>query len=119
MCRERNDVSPTHHEFLLQGIEKTYIIHFPMFHLEKHRHQLIIEVKLPDAAMAEYKREKKADPTGSAIFTLECEEDLALAELVSKKKPFKASIMKKNAPETCVSPSPLHRPSSTVFRGFR
>ena len=77
-----------------------------MFHLEKHRHQLIIEVKLPDAAMAKYKEEKKADPTSSAIFTLETEEDLALAELVSDKKPFKASIMKKNAPEKCVSPSP-------------
>ena len=118
MCRERNDVSPTRHEFLLQGTEKTYIIHFPMFHLEKHRHQLIIEVELPDAAMAEYKNEKKADPTGSAIFTLETEEDLALAELVSKKKPFKASIMKKNAPEKCVSPSDLHRPSSTYLKGF-
>lgn len=116
MCRERNDASPTHHEFLIQGTEKTYIIHFPMFYLEKHRHQLIIEVKFPDAAMAEYKKEKKADPT--AIFTLETEEDLALAELVSVQKPFKASIMKKNAPEKCVPPSPLHRPSSTFLRGF-
>ena len=92
-------MSPTRHEFLLQGTEKTYMIHFPMFHLEKHRHQLIIEVKLPDAAMAEYKKQKKDDPTGAAIFTIETEEDLALAELVSKKKSFKASIIRKTAPE--------------------
>ena len=83
-----------------------------MFYLEENRHQLIIEVKLPDAAVAEYKKEKEADPTGSTFFTLETQEDLALAELVAEKKPFKASIIKKNAPEKCVSPSPLHRPSS-------
>ncbi len=70
-----------------------------MFHLEKHRHQLIIEVKLPHAAMAEYKKQKKADPTGAAVFTLETAEDLALAALVSEKKSFKASIIKNNAPQ--------------------
>ncbi len=70
-----------------------------MFHLEKHRHQLIIEVKLSDAAMAEYKKQKKADPTGTAVFTLETEGAVALAALVSEKKSFKASIIKKHAAE--------------------
>ena len=70
-----------------------------MFHLEKHRHQLIIEFKLPDAAMDVYREQKKADPTGAAVFTLETEEDLALAALVLEKKSFKASIIKKNAQE--------------------
>ena len=87
-----------------------------MFHLEKHRHQLIMEVKLPDTALAEYKKEKKAYP--KAIFTLETEEDLALAELVSEQKSFKASIVKKNAPTKCVPLSPLRRPSSTFLRCF-
>ena len=77
-----------------------------MFHLERHRHQLIIEVKLPEAALAEYKRQKEADSTG-AVFTVETEEDLALAALVSEKKPFKASIIKKNAPEKRVPSPPL------------
>ena len=70
-----------------------------MFHLEKHRHQLIIEIKLPDAAMAEYKKEKEADATGAAIFTLETEGDLTIAALVSEKKSFKASIIKSDGPE--------------------
>lgn len=74
-----------------------------MFRLEKHRHQLIIEVKLPDAALAKYKEQKKADPTGAAVFTLETEEDLALAALVSEQKSFKASIIKKIASEKLVS----------------
>ena len=93
-----------------------------MFHLEKHRHQLIIEVKLPDAAIAEYKKEKEADPTGSAVFSLETEEDLTLAELVSDKKPFKASIVKKNAPEKCVYPYPsiaIPQSFSEVFRQYQ
>ena len=70
-----------------------------MFHLGKHRRQLIMEVKLPRMAMAEYKEQKKSDPTGAAIFTLETEEDLALAALVSEKKSFKASIIKNDAPQ--------------------
>ena len=93
-------------------MERTYIIHFPMFYLDKHRHQLIIEVELPDAAMAEYKKEKEADPTDSMLFTLEIEDDLGLAELVAERKPFKASIIMKNASGKCVSPLRLHRLSS-------
>ena len=75
-----------------------------MFYLEKHRRQLIIEVKLPDAAMAAYTEHKKGDLTGAAVFTLETEEDLALATLVIENNPFKASIIKKNASEKCVPP---------------
>ena len=71
--------------------------------------------------MAEYKKEKKADPTGSAIFTLETEENLALAELVPDKKPFKSSIVKKNVPGKCVSPYPsiaIPQRFSEVFRQY-
>ncbi|KAL2055932.1 hypothetical protein ABVK25_003574 [Lepraria finkii] len=39
VCRERNGLSPTKHEFLLQGIDRLYVIHFPILHLEKHRHR--------------------------------------------------------------------------------
>ena len=96
------------------------MIHFPMFYLEKHRHQLIIEVTLPDAAMAEYTDCKKADRTGAAVFTLETEEDLALAALVSERKPFKASIIKKDASEKWVllSTPPLPLLNSGSFPGL-
>ena len=78
------------HEFLLQGQDKLYIVHFPMFHLEKHRHQLIMEVNLADNVKQKYLQAKKADPT--TVFTIETEEKLALATLVAEKKSFKASI---------------------------
>lgn len=61
-----------------------------MFHLEKHRHQLIIEVKLPQEAQTKYEDAKKEHP--KEIFTLKTAEDLSLSELVAKKLPFKAII---------------------------
>ena len=90
VCRERNNVSPTRHEFLLQGKHRIYVNHFPMFYLEKHRHQLIMEVKLSEEGKTKYEKAKKADP--APIFTLKTTHDLALSELVAKKLPFRADI---------------------------
>ena len=78
------------HEFLLQGQDKLYMIHFPMFHLEKHRHQLIIEVELSADAKQKYTQAKKAN--SSAVFTVETTEELALSTLVAEKRKFKAKI---------------------------
>ncbi|KAL9099527.1 MAG: hypothetical protein Q9163_004987 [Psora crenata] len=86
----RNDVSPTKHEFLLQGVEKVYIIQFPMFHLEKHRHQLIMEVKLSEEAMKAYTEHKKSNPAATNV--LKTTEDVALGPLVAEKQSFKATI---------------------------
>lgn len=66
-----------------------------MFYLEKHRHQLIIEIKLSDVAMKEYTEAKKLDPT--ATFVLKTVEDIALGPLVSNKHPFKAMIEKRES----------------------
>ena len=82
---------------MLQGTDKVFIIHFPMFHLEKHRHQLIIEVELSHDAKKAYTEGKKADPT--ATFVLKTAEDVALGPLVSETKSFKATIEKRDSPE--------------------
>lgn len=94
VSRERNSVSPTTYEFLLQGQDKLFIIHFPMFHLEKHRHQLIIEIGVSTDALKKYKEAKKANPT--AIFTIETNVELALATLVAEKETFDANILMKS-----------------------
>ena len=60
--RERNSVSPTRHEFLLQSKDKIYINYFPMFCLKKHRHQLIIEITLPQEAKTKYQDAKNDNP---------------------------------------------------------
>ncbi|KAK4693691.1 hypothetical protein P7C71_g3756, partial [Lecanoromycetidae sp. Uapishka_2] len=98
VCRERNDVSPTTHEFLLQGHDKLYIIHFPMFHLEKHRHQLIMEIEISPEAKKRYTAFKKAEP--QAVLVVKTLEKLALAELVAQKKPFKANIIARDSDST-------------------
>lgn len=75
-----------------------------MFHLEKHRHQLIIEVRLPNEAMKAYVQAKKAEP--AATFELTTVEDIDLASLVKEKKPFSAKITKRgleSAPLPCLS----------------
>ena len=74
-----------------------------MFHLEKHRHQLIIEVSLSDEALDKYRESKKTNP--QAVFTLKTKDDLALAELVAKKSSFIAIIESKSNGEY-VTPNP-------------
>ena len=78
---------------MLQGTDKVFLVHFPMFYLEKHRHQLIIEVKLPDEALKMYTERKKAEP--AATFVLKTDEDVALGPLVAQKQSFTATIEKR------------------------
>ena len=61
-----------------------------MFHLEKHRRQLIMEVKLSQEAKERYIECKKKNP--AAIFTIKTTEELALSTLVAKKHAFKGVI---------------------------
>lgn len=61
-----------------------------MFHLEKHRHQLIIEIDLPAEAKKKYKQAKEADP--KATFTLKTTQELALSTSVAEKQAFQATI---------------------------
>ncbi|KAL9107284.1 MAG: hypothetical protein Q9227_007826 [Pyrenula ochraceoflavens] len=92
VCRKRNDTSPTEHQFLLQGADKVYLIHFPRFHLEAHRHQLIIEVELDKVARETYIEAKKKEP--AAVFELKTIDKVDIASLVAERKPFKGFIAK-------------------------
>ena len=79
-----------------------------MFHLEKHRHQLIIEVELSEKAKKQYTECKKSNP--AAIFTIKTTEDLALSTLVAKRQTFKGVIESQSLRQEyfpdCQSPSP-------------
>ena len=97
MSQDRNDASPSQHNFLLQGTDKVYIILFPMFHMEKDRHQLIIEVTLPPEVMKTY-LDKKQDK--SARFVLTTTEDINVATLVqSITVTIKGTIKKVGKPD--------------------
>ena len=92
---KRNDVSAAQYTFLVLGSDKIYAIDFPMFHLERHRHQLIIEVNLPEDVKKKYLEEQEKDLAG--VYILKTEADVNLAQLVSEKQSFKGSLEKRTA----------------------
>jgi len=58
----RNKVTPDLHGFVLQGTDKLYLVHLPMFNLANHRYQLIISGDLPADIMAKYVEARKQSP---------------------------------------------------------
>lgn len=64
-----------------------------MFNLEKHRCQLIFEVKLPEDAREKYLDVKKFDPTG--LFMLKSMDKISLPDIIQGKKGFKVELTKR------------------------
>lgn len=71
-----------------------YIIHFPRFHLEAQRHQLIIEVKFPKDVMDKYVKAKKDDPSATLILETAEGHDVSIGSLVANKEAFTSNIKK-------------------------
>lgn len=61
-CLVRNQKVPDHHGFIMQGTDKIYFVHLPMFHMENHRYQLIFTGDIPQSAIDKYKAAKAANP---------------------------------------------------------
>ncbi|KAK2753458.1 hypothetical protein FQN54_007848 [Arachnomyces sp. PD_36] len=61
VCRQRNDMGPSYHNFLMQGTDEVYLVYLPSFHLARHRRQLILRVKLSEQDMKVYTRIKNAN----------------------------------------------------------
>ena len=94
-------MSSDHLSFLMQGTDTVYLIHFPMFHLARQRHQFIASVELSAEAKQTYVDAKKKNR--DAIFILKTQGEEDLKDLVSEKKSFKASIqtgVSRNRPKT-------------------
>ena len=71
-----------------------YIIHFPRFHLEAQRHQLIIEVKFPADVLEKYVQAKKDDPSATLILETAEGHDVSISSLVANKEAFTTNIKK-------------------------
>lgn len=93
VCRKRNEVRSDKHIFLVQGTDKIYLIHMPMFHLANHRRQLIVSAKIPPEAMQKYVDAKNAHPNETFILFTHQKEDLSA--LLSDGKSFKAVLRMK------------------------
>lgn len=74
----------------MHGIDQVFLVHFPMFHLARQRHQFIVSVKLLSEAMETYKNTKQKSSKATFVLTTQQKEDLA--DLALNKKSFKASI---------------------------
>lgn len=62
IVRKRNEITEDFHSFLMQGTDKIYLIHMPMFHMANHRQQLIISVDLDEECKESYRALKTYNP---------------------------------------------------------
>jgi hypothetical protein len=83
--RKRNEVTEDFHSFLMQGTEKIYLIHLPMFHMANHRQQLIMTVNLDASSLEKYNILKNANPNEPML-------------LVTQYKTFLREIVETGAP---------------------
>ncbi|KAK7754117.1 hypothetical protein SLS62_003963 [Diatrype stigma] len=80
IVRKRNEVTEDFHSFLMQGVEKIYLIHLPMFHMANHRQQLIISVDIDEESKELYRALKQCNPNEPMI--LVTQEKTFLREIV-------------------------------------
>ncbi|KAF7340636.1 Pyridoxal-dependent decarboxylase domain protein [Mycena sanguinolenta] len=95
---EWNTTRPDFHGFIMQGTDKLFLTHIPMFNMESHRYQLIITGDLSADDMAKYVKERRDNPRQS--FTLVNSKKVTLEEIVSKGS-FNANVDEVLSPETC------------------
>ncbi|KAG6354646.1 hypothetical protein INS49_004664 [Diaporthe citri] len=62
-CIQRNTVTPSIHGFVMQGIEKLFLVHLPMFNMANHRWQLVLTADLPATARDQYHKLRSENPT--------------------------------------------------------
>ncbi|KAH8426863.1 uncharacterized protein LDX57_004590 [Aspergillus melleus] len=80
-CLKRNMPSPDIHGFVMQGTQKLFLVHLPMFHMANHRRQFIIEAEIPEEVMSRYTELRTAKP--NQFFTLANVEKEHLKDLVN------------------------------------
>ncbi|KAI9872353.1 MAG: hypothetical protein M1830_001743 [Pleopsidium flavum] len=120
VCRKRNEIRSDKHIFLVQGTDKIYLIHMPMFYLANHRRQLIVSAKIPPEAMQKYVDAKKDHPNEPFILFTHQKEDLSA--LLSGGKSFKAVLRMKAKPFTIkdvdvtIDKVLKHHPLNSLYR---
>ena len=94
---KRNEVTEDFHSFLMQVVEKIYLIHMPMFHMANHRQQLILQVDMDEEARSSYRDLKRCNPTEPML--LVTQEKTFLREIVESDQEgeFIAQIMTKES----------------------
>lgn len=88
---EWNTVSPDIHGFVMQGTDKLFLVHLPMFNMANHRYQLVITGDLNEEDMSKYVSERNANP--GQLFTLSNVDKEVLTKLLEQGS-FNANVDK-------------------------
>ncbi|KAL7268366.1 hypothetical protein RUND412_009012 [Rhizina undulata] len=92
-CRERNEIRPAIHSFIIQGINKLYLVHQPMFYKANDREQLIVSAEIESKYVVEYVKARTNEP-----FYLATKKEEILEDILKTGSSFTAVI--KNADGT-------------------
>ncbi|KAI1494277.1 pyridoxal-dependent decarboxylase domain protein [Biscogniauxia mediterranea] len=95
IVRKRNEIAPDFYSFLMQGTERVYLVHLPMFHVSKHRQQLIVSAVLDKKSMVDYVTLKNAKPNEPML--LVTKNKVLMQDVVHNGGTFKAQIMTKES----------------------
>ena len=91
VCRKRNENTDEYHNFLIQGTDNIYLVHYPNFYVSNHRQQLIVEVSMPPETKEQYLQIKKTN--GGEALSLVTSSRICLPKLLKEGSTFGASIM--------------------------
>ncbi|KAK3347118.1 pyridoxal-dependent decarboxylase domain protein [Lasiosphaeria hispida] len=58
VCQVRNEATPDYHSFLIHGTDKIFLSYRSMFHVAKHRRQIILAVEFDEAGAKAYRELK-------------------------------------------------------------
>ncbi|CAG8628757.1 15509_t:CDS:2, partial [Racocetra persica] len=94
----RNKVRPDLHAFVMQGVEKLYLTHLPMFQMENHRQQVIITADLPENIMLQYRNARLEN--SSHVFFLGNQDEMELDDIACNGSSFKGVIYRDFDPKT-------------------
>ncbi|RIB26875.1 pyridoxal phosphate-dependent transferase [Gigaspora rosea] len=94
----RNKVEPDFHAFVMQGVEKLYLTHLPMFQMENHRQQVIVTADLPENIMHQYRNARRENP--SHVYFLGNQDKMKLDDIARNGSSFKGVIYRDFDPNT-------------------
>ncbi|KAJ4463690.1 pyridoxal phosphate-dependent transferase [Lentinula lateritia] len=85
----RNTLTEDYHAFVMQGTDKLYFVHLPMFNMENHRHQLIITGVISAEMRTIYNEEREKNP--DTVYLLVNDTPTTLEKILAAKE-FDARI---------------------------
>lgn len=59
--------APCQHAFVLVGTDPVFAVHMTQYHCEKHKYQLVMQIRLPGPALEEYRRQRELFPDDTFV----------------------------------------------------